>query len=395
MRSFLNQLESDRVTKLCSAADYDEKLFWKLLKGQKSSSQMSAFLVNGSLITDINQIRNMWADHFEALGTPSESATYDNGFAAQVSAHVKETFEACLDDPGGILNEPLTYDEIANVCSKLKPGVCRVLLDYEHIRYAGPPLWNLLFMLYQECFCQFSVPKNIKKGIILPLFKGKGAKANNKDSYRGITLFPTLCKIYEMVLLNRLEKFAADRGYFSELQFGFREGVGCIEASFTILETINHMLERGSKVFSCFLDVRKAFLSICHQYSVTWRYEFNHAKSGVVTFGENKPIHSRLMKEREWTLSDIKVDELYEYKNLGVLKNYAGSFTSNILDNIEETRKKAGMIFSSDFDRRKTKPLIYIKFWKQACLPCLLFGAELFHLIRVSSVNLNVANSGS
>ena len=72
--------------------------------------------------------------------------------------------------------------------------------------------------------------------------------------------------------------------------------------------------------------------------------------------------------------------ELYEYKNLGVLKNYAGSFTSNILDNIEKTRKKAGMIFSSDFDRRKTKPLIYIKFWKQACLPCLLFGAELFSL---------------
>ena len=325
----------------------------------------------------------------------------------------------------------------------------------------------------------------------MPLFKGKGAKANNKDSYRGITLFPTLCKIYEMVLLNRLEKFAADRGYFSELQFGFREGVGCIEASFTILETINHMLERGSKVFSCFLDVRKAFdtvwidgllykllndlgikgrmwlaikdvytdvkaqvlysgelsrefnvsqgtgqgrifapfmykvyinsllqklsnhcyaisinslslpapsfaddvtllalfpsflktfLNIFHQYSVTWRYEFNHTKSGVVTFGETKPIHSRLMKEHEWTLGDTKVDELYEYKNLGVLKNYARSFTSNILDNIEKTRKKVGMIFSSDFDRRKTKPLIYIKFWKQACLPSLLFGAELFSL---------------
>ena len=43
-------------------------------------------------------------------------------------------------------------------------------------------------------------------------------------------------------------------------------------------------------------------------------------------------MHSRLMKEREWTLGDTKVDELYEYKNLGVLKNYAGSFTSNILD---------------------------------------------------------------
>ena len=48
-------------------------------------------------------------------------------------------------------------------------------------------------------------------------------------------------------------------GLFSNLQFGFQEGVGCTEASFTILESINHMLERGNKVFGCFLDVRKAF----------------------------------------------------------------------------------------------------------------------------------------
>ena len=94
------------------------------------------------------------------------------------------------------------------------------------------------------------------------MFKGKGAKANNKDNYRGITLFPTLCKIYEMIVLNRLEKLAAGNEYFSELQLGFREGVGCIEASFTVLEAINHMLERGSKVFSCFLDVRKGFDTI-------------------------------------------------------------------------------------------------------------------------------------
>ena len=245
----------------------------------------------------------------------------------------------------------------------------------------------------------------------MPLFKGKGAKANNGDSYRGITLFPTLCKkLKHMILLNRLEKFAVDNEYFSELQFGFREGVGCIEASFTILGTINRMLERVSKVFSCFLDVRKAFdtvwiegllfklfpelgingrmwlvikylhtnvkakvlyvgvlsreidilqgtgqgrilapfmykvyinsllkvftdhcyaisvnrlslpspsfadgisllalypsfletfMNICHTYGETWRYEFNYTKSGV-TFGETKPIHSQLMRERKW-----------------------------------------------------------------------------------------------
>ena len=81
----------------------------------------------------------------------------------------------------------------------------------------------------------------------LTLFKGKGAKANSKDNYLGITLFPTLCKIYEVIILNRLEKFASQAGYFSEVQFGFQECSGCIEASFTILETNNYMLERGKR----------------------------------------------------------------------------------------------------------------------------------------------------
>ena len=44
------------------------------------------------------------------------------------------------------------------------------------------------------------------------------------------------------------------------MQFGFQDGVGCIEASLLISETINHkMPERGSKIFSYFLDVREAF----------------------------------------------------------------------------------------------------------------------------------------
>ena len=74
-------------------------------------------------------------------------------------------------------------------------------------------------------------------------------------------------------------------------------------------------------------------------------YEFNHTKSGVVTFGETKPIHSQLMREREWMLGESVVDDLFEYKNLGVLKNYVSSFASNVGDNIEKARKKAGMIF--------------------------------------------------
>ena len=67
-------------------------------------------------------------------------------------------------------------------------------------------------------------------------------------------------------------------------------------------------------------------------------------------------------------------------KVLGYQKNSVNSFASNVEDNIEKARKKAGMNFSSDFNRRKTNSLIHIKFWRQACLPSLLFGTELFTL---------------
>ena len=108
--------------------------------------------------------------------------------------------------------------------------------------------------------------------------------------------------------------------------------------------------------------------------------EFNNSKSGVITFGETRVVHCYSMKRREWILGGEIVNELYKYKTLGVLKNSISSFSLNVDDNIQKTRSKAGMISSSNLDRQKVNPLIFVKFWRQACLPSLLFGAEIITL---------------
>ena len=79
---------------------------------------MSAFLVNGALITVENVIRDMWADQFEALGTPTVSLNFDNEFASSISTHIKNIFhfQNCVNDSTEALNEPLTYEEVASVC---------------------------------------------------------------------------------------------------------------------------------------------------------------------------------------------------------------------------------------------------------------------------------------
>ena len=189
---FFNQSETDRIKDLCNAANSNKNLFWKLIKGQRSSSRMSASLVGGKLITDKNSIRNMWADHFEFLEKPLSNANFDSNFLARVANTVQELFVSFTDDPSGTLIESLTYEEVEDVCSKLKMGISGVDVDCEHIRFAGPPLWKLLFKLYQNFFTNSSVPESVLTGVVLPLFKGKGAKADNKDNYRGITFLQNL-----------------------------------------------------------------------------------------------------------------------------------------------------------------------------------------------------------
>ena len=52
---------------------------------------MSVFIVNGELLTDKNKIRDMWADHFEARGFPSEIKTFHKDFFNKVSDSVRES----------------------------------------------------------------------------------------------------------------------------------------------------------------------------------------------------------------------------------------------------------------------------------------------------------------
>ena len=84
----------------------------------------------------------MWADHFEALGTPLAGMGFDDDFCARIT---KEMFEICVEDPSGLLNEPLVYEKVARVCSRLKPGCLGVLIDYEHIRLGVRHFGNTYF----------------------------------------------------------------------------------------------------------------------------------------------------------------------------------------------------------------------------------------------------------
>ena len=117
-----------------------------------------------------------------------------------------------------------------------------------------------------------------------------------------------------------------------------------------------------------------------YDYCCKWRYEYHNEKSGIAVFGETPAMHGRMINTRKSVIASSPIEELKEYTNLGIYKNYCGSFATNIDENITKVRKKSSMLFSARFDRRRTTPLVYLKTWKQACISCLLFGSELWNL---------------
>ena len=91
-------------------------------------------------------------------------------------------------------NKQTELSEIVSVCKDLTDGNERGVDQtvYEHVKYGGPDLWKILHVLYNKMFDSVSALSGSLMGIILPLFKGKGLEACEKDNYRGITMFPVI-----------------------------------------------------------------------------------------------------------------------------------------------------------------------------------------------------------
>ena len=73
------------------------------------------------------------------------------------------------------------------------------------------------------------------------------------------------------------------------------------------------------------------------RFSRKWRFDYNETNRGVITFSEPDPHNFRKNNNKSWKLGDEVLGESNEYKNLGIVKNYVGSFQSDVDEAIEET----------------------------------------------------------
>ena len=133
-------------------------------------------------------------------------------------------------------------------------------LTSEHVKFSGRSLINHIVTLFNAIIEYEYTPKVYNVGHILPVYKGHGKSKSDPSSYRGITLTSILGKLFERLILDRIELWIDKNVNFPHpFQFGFRKGTGAETAVLTVMEAICYYNERNSPVYCAFLDNEKAF----------------------------------------------------------------------------------------------------------------------------------------
>ena len=104
------------------------------------------------------------------------------------------------------------------------------------------------------------VPEEMLVGQIRPSIKDKFGKINCSSNYRPVMSSCAFLKILEYCLLPTFERYVR----LSPNQFGYRNGTSSLMCAYTVKEMIQKYISNGTPVFSCSLDMSKAFDCLNH-----------------------------------------------------------------------------------------------------------------------------------
>jgi Reverse transcriptase (RNA-dependent DNA polymerase) len=157
--------------------------------------------------------------------------------------------------------DPPTLDEVRRAIEKLKNGRAAGGdgITPELLKCAPVPIANALHALFCKVWETGRVPVSWRDGIIVPLYKGKGPKAECSN-YRPISLLSVPGKVFAHVLLNRLNPLLV-QSHRPE-QSGFTAGRSTADAILTLRLLAELHLEFKRPLHVAYVDLKSAFDSV-------------------------------------------------------------------------------------------------------------------------------------
>ena len=227
--------------------------FWKCWKSRFDSNYKHFPCING--LKDENEILNKLVEHFQLISTNSTVSgaklLYDK-YCCKRNSYT-----------GACYSSEFEFDVslVERVIRDMKRGKAAGLdrLNVEHLQYCHPAVYTLLKKLFNFMLRNGCVPDDFGLSYTVPLPKTNGKLLNIGD-FRGISISAVISKVFERCVLSRFERFFITH----DNQFGFKRGLSCSHAIYSVNSVINLYTEAGTTVNLCAVDVKKAFDKVNH-----------------------------------------------------------------------------------------------------------------------------------
>jgi len=205
---------------------------------------------NGRLLTDIDDVRNRWAEYCSELYN-HDTKPDDTVLAGLWNNQQQEP------------TPDISVSEVVAAVKKLKPrkapgidGVCGEL-----IQCGGEAALNSIHTICQRAWDQEQFPEIWTKSVIITIPK-KG-DTQLCENHRTITLIPHASKILLEIIRRRLKPHIESN--LSDTQAGFRPGRSTVEQIFVWRQLAERYMEaQNGELVNVFIDFKKAFDRVWH-----------------------------------------------------------------------------------------------------------------------------------
>ena len=219
----------------------------KAIYGPKNNAVAPVKTADGSkLLTDLQDIRARWKEHFNNL------------LNQERSAHPDACKQLKRKPTRNELRGEITMEELKRALKSTAPGKAPGLdgVSSDILKNGGEKMCEALLDLFNRYLLSETVPQDFRDALIVTVYKRKGDRAEC-GNHRGISLLAIAGKVLAKIVLNRL-KFISEE-VLLESQCGFWQDHSTSDTFFTLRQLQEKAVEQHQPLYIVFVDFTKAF----------------------------------------------------------------------------------------------------------------------------------------
>jgi hypothetical protein len=272
VKSRINLLRNQRFSNTIEKLPTRSTPFWKLTKILKNKSvQIPPIRTGNTILLTDSEKAEAFASNFQKFHETSINKK------SNMDKIVKETNKSISMTPSFAPTENMIHqNEIINIVKKFKnfkaPGLDNIMSIT--LKKLPKEAFEFLAHIFNKCFTLSYFPTYWKTAKVIPIGKA-GKDLSQVTGYRPISLLSCISKIYEKIILSKLEDHIFSENILLEEQYGFRSGHSTVHQLQRVVKHIKTAKNSSKTTLMALLDIEKAFDSVWHEGLIYKLYIFN------------------------------------------------------------------------------------------------------------------------